>query len=496
MSRASFQTLLAGPFLVLSASAAVTPSVASAQPAAVDRCYTCHLEVESPEAMKFEHDVHYQKGVRCSDCHGGDPTAEDQDEGMNPAKGYRGAIRKSQIPEICGQCHGAEDNPFKRRFELTNVVDSLFASAHGEAFRANADGPQCVSCHGAHDITGVKDSRSPVHPSRVAQTCASCHSDARYMRKFNPGLPVDQHTKYLTSVHGRRNAKGDPKPATCVSCHSNHMVLKGKDPRSPVYPTRIPEMCGKCHSDEKYMAQYEIPTDQLSNYKQSLHGIALLEKSDLNAPACNSCHGNHGAAPPGAASVVAVCGNCHQSNEELYEKSAHKDVFAKKKLSGCVVCHSNHLIKAATDELVSFAPPSPCADCHTRDASDTAAPAILRIRSLLDSLQVGQREALERLDQAEQLGMDVADTRYDLKDANQALVMSRVAIHSFKVEELAEVARPGIAVIAAAKASGSAAVREYFFRRQGLAVSTLIVTLLAIVLYLKIRQIDKEAKKR
>jgi hypothetical protein len=471
-------------------------SFASGQPAAVDKCYSCHVESETPQALQYKKDVHYESGVGCADCHGGDPASEDQDEAMSRARGYRGVIQKSQIPELCGRCHGANDNAFKRRFHLSNVADSLSAGAHGGALRASRNGPQCVSCHGVHDIARVADPRSLVHPSRVTRTCATCHSNAVYMRQFNPGLPVDQYEKYMTSVHGKRNAAGDPKPATCVSCHSNHMILKVKDPRSPVYATHIPETCGKCHSNAKYMAQYDIPTDQLSKYKLSRHGIALLQKSDLNAPACNSCHGNHGAVPPGAASVVAVCGNCHQTNEELYERSPHKEVFAQKKLPGCVVCHSNHLIRSATDELVAFAPPSPCAQCHTRDGSDKAAPAIVQIRGLLDSLQVGQKQALDRLDAAEQLGMDVADARYDLKDANQALVLSRVAIHSFSAHELADVARPGIAVLAAAQKSGDAAVHEYYFRRQGLVVSTSIVTLLVILLYLKIRQLEKGEKKR
>jgi len=489
------RTLLAGSLAAFLALAGST-SVAFAVPAAGDQCYACHAESETPQALKYKQDVHYLGGVGCADCHGGDPTADDQDAAMNLAKGFRAKFKKSEIPALCGRCHGAKDDPFQKKFHLSNVADSLSAGVHGEALRANENGPQCVSCHGIHDITKVADSRSPVHPTQVAKTCASCHSNALYMRQFNPSLPVDQHEKYLTSEHGKRNAAGDPKPATCVSCHSNHMVLKAKDPRSPVYATRIPGTCGKCHSDAKYMAQYKIPTDQLSQYKSSQHGIALLEKSDLNAPACNSCHGNHGAAPPGAASVVAVCGNCHQANMELYEQSAHKPVFEQKNLSGCVVCHGNHLIKAATDELVALAPPSPCAQCHTQDGSDKSAPVILHMRALLDSLQEGQKEALARLDRAEQLGMDVADTKYELKDANQALVLSRVAIHSFKLTELADVARPGIAILTAAKKSGDEAVHEFYFRRQGLAVSTLIVTLLVVLLYLKVRQIEREAKKK
>ena len=315
------------------------------------------------------------------------------------------------------------------------------------------------------------------------------------MRDFNPRLPVDQYEKYVTSEHGRRNAQGDPKPATCVSCHSNHLVLRVKDPRSPVYATRIPGTCAHCHSDARYMASYRIPTDQYDGYRRSAHGIALLQRSDLNAPACNSCHGNHAAMPPGAAAMVAVCGNCHQSNADLFAASAHRVPFEKRNLAGCVGCHGNHFIASPTDSLVSFASASPCAKCHRDDASDRAAGDIRHLRALLDSLSVGKTEAEEALERAERLGMDVSDAKYGLKDAHQALVQSRVAIHSFRVADLAAVARPGIAVISAAKAAGVGAIEEYHFRRRGLAISTLIVTVVVVLLYLKVRQIEKDAKR-
>jgi hypothetical protein len=87
--------------------------------------------------------------------------------------------------------------------------------------------------------------------------------------------------------------------------------------------------------------------------------------------------------------------------------------------------------------------------------------------------------------------MDVSDARYSLKDVNQSVVQSRVAIHSFKVKDVEEAARPGIAIIAQARAAGEEAVREHHFRRQGLGVSTLIVTILVVLLWLKIRDIEK-----
>ncbi len=371
----------------------MAPATRAQQKVAVDKCYDCHNEIGGSEAAAYTDDIHFKAGVTCADCHGGDPTSEDQDAAMSPAKGYIGVPKPAAIPQICGKCHGPGETTFKSNFHLNDVMDDFMASIHGRALSQSSDGPQCISCHGVHNIVNVNDKRSPVYPTNVPKTCAKCHSNPDYMKKFNPELPVDQYEKYLTSVHGKRNTAGDPKPATCVSCHSNHLIRPVKDPRSPVYPTNVPQTCSRCHSSKSYMAQYHIPTDQYENYKQSVHGIALLQNSDLSAPACNSCHGNHGAVPPGVSSVASVCGTCHQANADLFDKSVHRAAFAKEKLPGCVVCHSNHLVRPPTDDLVGFGSSSVCGKCHKDNVSDSASASILKMKEVLDSLTNGRKDA-------------------------------------------------------------------------------------------------------
>ena len=440
-------------------------------------CMTCHIEAGSTEAMNFRNDVHFQNGLTCADCHGGDPTADDMEKAMDPKKGFVGKIKPNDIPVVCGTCHGDMQKDFEQ-------------GAHGSALKSNAKGPQCVSCHGVHNILPVKDSHSPVSAANVTKTCASCHSNADYMKQFSPGLPVDQYDKYLTSVHGKKNAQGDVKVATCVSCHSNHLIYPVKDPRSPVSPMKIPGTCSTCHSNKKYMAEYKIPTNQYDDYVQSVHGIALLKESDMSAPACNSCHGNHGAAPPGVETVAAVCGQCHQANAELYDKSVHHAVFQENSMPGCVVCHSNHLVKPPTDDMIGFHAQSICGGCHANVQGDKAAPVIQSMQATLKGLTKGQDDANQVLTQAEQLGMDVVEAKYSLKDVNQSLIEARVKVHSFQKEPVQESAAPGLKVIAQAKNAGQAAIKEYYFRRKGLGVSTLLLTCVVVLLYLKIRQIE------
>ncbi|HUI29663.1 MAG TPA: cytochrome c3 family protein [Candidatus Acidoferrales bacterium] len=459
----------------------------------VDKCLSCHNDIGSSEAASYMNDVHYKAGVTCADCHGGDPALDDQDAAMSPSKGYVGVPKQSGIPQMCGKCHGPEKTIFKTKFHLDDVMDDFMSSIHGRALTQSSDGPQCTSCHGIHNISKISDTHSPVYPTKVTATCAKCHSNSDYMRKFNPGLPVDQYEKYLTSVHGERNKAGDPKPATCVSCHSNHLIRSVKDPRSPVYPTNIPQTCAKCHSNKSYMARYNIPTDQYDNYKRSVHGVALLQNSNLSAPACNSCHGNHGAVPPGFSSVASVCGTCHPTNADLFDKSPHFAVFTKAKLPGCVVCHSNHLVKPPSDDMIGLTGGAVCSQCHK--PSDSAAADISAIKTILDSVTMGQNSALNLISRAENLGMDVSDASYSLKDANQSLVESRVQVHAFELAPLKDAAKPGLKIVAEAQKSALSAINEYYFRRQGLGVATLAITFLVILLYLKIRQIERKSNR-
>ena len=442
-------------------------------------CMNCHTALGSPEAITFRNDIHFQNGLSCADCHGGDSSAEDMEVSMNPAKGFIGKPKSPDIPVICGTCHGDMQKDFE-------------TGVHGTALKNNSKGPQCVSCHGIHNILPAKDPHSPVSALNVTKTCATCHSDAAYIKQFNPGLPVDQYDKYLTSIHGKRNVKGDTKVATCVSCHSNHMIFQVTNPRSPVSPMKIPGTCANCHNNKKYMAEYKIPANQYDDYVQSVHGIALLKNSDKSAPACNTCHGNHGASPPGVESVASVCGQCHQANAELYDKSVHRAVFRENSLPDCIVCHSNHFVKHPADTMIGFHQDSLCGSCHADVVTDRAAPVIKEMHATLQQLTKGQAEAEQVLNHAEQLGMDVTEAKYTLKDVNQSLIETRVKVHSFAKEPVQESAAPGLKVIAEAKVAGQAAIKEYYFRRKGLGVSTLLLTCVVVLLYLKIRQIEKK----
>lgn len=377
---------------------------------------------------------------------------------------------------------------------LTKPAEDYKSDVHA------AKGFGCAACHGGDpNIMGLeamdrkKGYIGKPTPIQAVEVCGKCHSDANFMRRYNPSLRIDQVAEYYTSVHGKRlKEQSDQKVATCASCHTPHSIRPPSDSRSSVHPTRVANTCGSCHANAAYMAPYKIPTDQLEQYQQSVHWKMIINKSDLSAPTCNDCHGNHGAAPPGVSSVANVCGQCHAVNAELFNKSAHSKIFAQMGISGCATCHSNHAIVETSDAMLASGDKSACVTCHPAGSSGGALAASML--GSIDRLKTGYEKALAVLTKAEHAGMEVSQPLFELNEAKTTLIKARATIHGFDQALLDKEVEPGVAVSEKAYARGVKAMNELQFRRKGLAISTLIILALIIGLILKIRQMERKPK--
>ncbi|MBI5473893.1 MAG: cytochrome c3 family protein [Ignavibacteriae bacterium] len=461
---------------------------------AADKCFVCHEAMGDKASTLFKRDIHFAKGISCSGCHGGNSNTDDMQEAMDKANGFRGAPKGDDVSKACAACHsdGVKMKSFGSRLP-TGQWEALQSGVHAKLSLSGKEHiAQCTTCHGAHGIVSVSNASSPVYPLNVVKTCARCHADAAYMQTYNPSLPIDQLEKYRTSVHGMRNAKGDSKTAECASCHGSHDIRSANDLKSAVYATNIPATCSKCHSDAEYMKSYNIPTDQFERYAKSVHGLALLQKHDLGAPACNNCHGNHGATPPGVESISKVCGTCHALNADLFSASPHKKGFDALKLPECETCHGNHEIVAATNELLGTAPEAVCSRCHSASERPKGYEAAGAMRQLTDSLEAAEQDARALLDEAEQKGMEVGEAKFTLRDARQARLESRTAVHSFNEKKFTETVAKGLSTASFVRQEATNAIDEYYFRRIGLGVASLIITILAVSLYLFIRRLERQ----
>lgn len=229
----------------------------------------------------YESDIHNQRGIGCTDCHGDKPQP-----------------KKSEIAAMCAKCHS--DLNYMRRFNPQMRVDQFSeyqTSIHG---MKNAHGDEnvatCTSCHSVHDIRPVRDPKSPVYRTQIAQTCAKCHADPMRMASYK--IPTDQFAKYSRSVHAsallERHDLGAP---TCNDCHGNHGAR-------PPGVDSVASVCGQCHRQEKDL------------FAKSPHAAAF---NQMGLAGCVVCHENHEIRKPDDRMLSAlgdgVCAACHSGSD-------------------------------------------------------------------------------------------------------------------------------------------------------------------------------------
>ncbi len=302
-------------------------------------CTLCHTRAEiagegSPAIVEHEQTgAHAAAGLSCHDCHGGNPDprlAEDiaaMDEHF-AASPFVGAPTRAEMPRFCGRCHSEPET--MKRFKPDARVDQereYRTSRHGQRLNAGDTGvATCVDCHGSHGILPPGDTRSPVHPQRVAETCARCHADAARMegRRLPDGrpLPADQYAQWRRSVHAELLLeRGDASAPTCNDCHGNHGA-------TPPGIDSVAFVCGQCHGREAEL------------FRASPKAAGFEAHADyMKQAGATGCAGCHPASSP-AAKLGTVA------------------------FTQCTSCHGNHGIIHASVAMLEPLPPKPCDFCH------------------------------------------------------------------------------------------------------------------------------------
>lgn len=235
------------------------------------------------DEAKLKASVH--KTNACISCHS-DVTSKHPDDNLTP-----------KAPD-CAKCHTAQS-------------ESYGASVHGVALaQGRKDSATCSDCHDGHTIVPPTSPDSPLHFSRLAETCGSCHDAA--------AKDVEE------SVHGKAIREGHRDAPTCTDCHSEHKIV-GLKSSSPMKISA--EVCSNCHASERLNTKYRLPPDRVKTFFESYHGLAAQYGSTLAAN-CASCHGVHKILPSTdprstihQTNLVVTCGKCHPGATENFAQS-------------------------------------------------------------------------------------------------------------------------------------------------------------------------------
>jgi len=440
--------LLSALCAVVAAALVSIAAPAFAQPRAEpNSCATCHAtladaRLSAPANVFAGQDVHREKGFACIDCHGGNPTTGDKGQshdvsGRSSAMAFRGKPTGQTVIATCARCHS--DAEIMRTFAPKQRVDQATeyaTSVHGKRLATgDTNVATCASCHGAHGVRMVSDAKSPVFPTNVATTCASCHADTKRMGEYKlpdgSPLPTHQFADYQQSVHFTALTKNNDLSApTCNDCHGNHGAR-------PPEVESMAFVCGTCHGKQAEL------------FRQATMKPAF-DEAELGE--CIVCHGNHRIVAP--------------SDELLF----HAPLADGARATGCYTCHP--------------------------DAADAALAISTAVHADLGGLEARIAEARATLADADAKGMPVAEAEYELTGATDALVEARALVHLFRREPVDEACARGTKVADAALAQGHAAIEAFYFRHRWLGVSLVGIAFVITSLWLKLRQVDRRWRQR
>ncbi len=297
----------------------------------------------------------------------------------------------------------------------------------------------CTSCHGGDaEATRAETAhrgsfRSLRDRAEIPEACARCHADLAQMRPYN--LPVDQYALYRTSKHGRAVARGEERAAVCIDCHGVHDIRSPADPESSVYSRHLPATCGGCHGDGELMAEIGLDAGVVEAYRTSLHGLALFDRGNLAAPNCTSCHGVHGAAPPGVGDVDKVCGNCHGAVRRAFLDGPHLQAMRDKGIAECAACHESHAIVRREDQAILEL----CVDCHEPGSAQIDLGK--KIHALIRDAEEEIEAAEALVARADEVPIHTEDHRARLEEARTYLTEARPLVHSVAFEPVEAMTR-------------------------------------------------------
>jgi hypothetical protein len=114
------------------------------------------------------------------------------------------------------------------------------------------------------------------------------------------------------------------------------------------------------------------------------------------------------------------------------------------------------------------------------------------MRGLIDTLESEEQNALKLVDEAEQKGMEIGEAKFKLRDVRQARLQARTVIHAFNLGQFQTTITQGRITSLTVVQEAKSAIDEYYFRRIGLLIATLIITFVALLMYLYVRRMEKK----
>ncbi len=329
-------------------------------------CGTCHessMKRYMEGFFKKLNDMGFRGIPHCSDCHGQHQIAKKADtrrvcgichqaELKALTVSVHGQRSEKGAPLVCTSCH--EPHFKSRRDEMTSTQwqmslvkgctnchkhepkDYLDSKHHQAIAAGDTTAPNCITCHGDHNILPHANPAAPTSTERLDRLCSTCHSG------------------YEATLHKKDGA--EPRLMTCVACHTGHETQMNKI-GDVVVREGLPETCNQCHGEDRH------EKEMLAHGK-----IMVMDKDKGGIANCTQCHVYHWkkSGTGHEASLKQQCQNCHVKETQEYKRSVHAQAREKGHLEAptCVTCHGEQDIKKVAEGMRPRDIIDLCSKCH------------------------------------------------------------------------------------------------------------------------------------
>jgi predicted CXXCH cytochrome family protein len=281
-------------------------------------CFGCHKGMASAIAkVKFRHSPVERGCVNCHEPHG---------------SGKANHLLKDDPMVLCASCHKTDQPSFVKQHMNYPVGKS-----------------DCTSCHDPHGSDRAGILFDNVHPPVANKVCNQCHEAPNSPTPFKTkkaGYELCRgcHSTLVNEIFNKNRVHWPlVDKVGCLNCHEPHA-----SPQKKLLMGDMTSLCGKCHWDTMEMQQKLDEREKQENAAAKGKTIrGALTHPPVREGNCEACHASHASDSVfllKQASIVELCGTCHDWLKHTTHPMGERvlDPRNKNLTLQCLSCHRSH----------------------------------------------------------------------------------------------------------------------------------------------------------
>lgn len=203
-------------------------------PVTMSQCSSCHADLDTFSKLKFNHWIHFKKGLACKTCHDQWPHQQGKIilpkmKTCNSCHGLKHGSKGLLAPSECSTCHKnnvkqSSQASVYQKLAYGTIPEPKKASFDEVVLEKEVKAGTCFNCHfdlNANQPAGLKFTHWPHFKKGI--TCKTCHQGPIHL---SGSINRPQMTSCFRCHGLKHNVQGKVAPDNCDTCHKPTFNLK------------------------------------------------------------------------------------------------------------------------------------------------------------------------------------------------------------------------------------------------------------------------------